>query len=153
MKILIVTSSGGHLMMTYHLKKWWEKHERVWVTKKDQVSTSLLKGEDVISGFFPENRNLLNLIKNLCLSFFVIKKKNPDLVFSMGAAVAVPFFVMARLFRIKTVYVETYIFSSKPSLTGKIIYNLNLATYFMVQNKKMIQNFPKAKYWGSIIDV
>ena len=32
MRVVLVCSSGGHLIQLHQLKPWWEKHERTWVT-------------------------------------------------------------------------------------------------------------------------
>ena len=57
---------------------------------------------------FPTNRNLKNLIKNTFLAIKVLKKEKPDVIISSGAAVAVPFFYIGKLFGAKTVYIEVF---------------------------------------------
>lgn len=153
MTICIVSSSGGHLIKSYYLKKWWECHERFWITRDDAISKELLKNEVVISGFFPEVRNIKNFFRNLWLALNVLETQKPDLVFSMGAGIAPPFFMVAKMKGIKTVFVETFIFRSKPSLSGRIISFFGLADLFLIQNKKLKKIYPKAQYWGRLIDV
>lgn len=147
--ILIVCSSGGHLLKSFYLKKWWSKYNRLWITKHDSFSSSMLKNESVIHGNFPENRNVINFIKNLFLAFRFFIRNKPDIVFSNGAGIAPPFFIMAKFFGIKTIFMETFIFSPIPTVSGKIIYRL--ADYFFVQNKKLLKYYPKAYYFGAVI--
>lgn len=150
MKISIISSSGGHLYKTHLLKQWWGKYQHFWVTKDDSLSRSLLKKEKKYFAHFPENRNLPNAIRNLCLAFKILLKEKPDLVFSMGAGVAPPFFLVAKILKIKTIYMENFIFIDHATLSGKICYPL--ADNFIVQRKKLLNKYPRAKYLGPIFD-
>ncbi len=149
MKICIVTSSGGHLLKTLYLEKWWSSKKRFWVTKKDAFSQSLLKKEHTYWGFFPESRNVLNFFKNLLLAAYILHKEKPTMVFSTGAGIAPPFFLVAKIFGIKTVFIETFIFIPKATLSGKLIYFFT--DYFFIQNEKLKKVFPKANYLGPIV--
>ena len=105
MKIAIVCSSGGHLYQMNLLKEWWEKHDVFWVTFNKKDAVSLLKGQKTYWAYFPTNRNIPNLIRNLFIAFNVLKKERPDIIVSTGAGVAVPFFWLAGLFRVKTIFI------------------------------------------------
>ena len=108
MKVCFVTSSGGHLTHLMQLKPWWNDKERVWVTFNKADSKSILKDEKKYWCYFPTNRNVKNLIKNTFLAFKVLKKERPDFIISTGAAVAIPFFYLGKLFGAKTIYIEVY---------------------------------------------
>ena len=56
------------------------------------------------------------------LAFKVLRKERPDVIISSGAAVAVPFFYVGKLFGAKTVYIEVYDRIDIPTLTGKLVY-------------------------------
>lgn len=147
-KICLVGSSGGHLTHLYLLKEFWEKHDRFWVTfpKVDAIST--LEDERVISCYFPTNRNVINLIRNLILSFQVLLKEKPDLIISSGAAVAIPFFWVGKLFGAKTIYIEVFDRYNKPTITGRLVYPVT--DKFIVQWEEMKKVYPKAINLGSI---
>lgn len=151
MKICIVSSSGGHLVKTFFLKKWWQKYERFWVTKKDVLSDSLLKDENVLYGYFPETQQVFNSFRNFFLALNYLHKNKPTIIFSMGAGVAPPFFLAAKIFGIKSIFIETFIFRNKPTLSARIIYRLGLADVFYVQNKKLLHFFPNARYAGTVL--
>lgn len=108
MKVCLVGSSGGHLTHLYLLKKFWEKEDRFWVTFDKEDANSILKQEKLYHCYFPTNRNIKNLIRNTFLAIKVLKREKPDLIISSGAAVAVPFFYLGKLFGAKTVYVEVF---------------------------------------------
>ena len=96
-RVVLVCSSGGHLIQLHQLKPWWEKHERTWVTFDLPDGRSLLEGEDVVWAHHPTTRNVRNAFKNLMLAVRMLPRYRPDVVVSDGAGVAFPFFVVARM--------------------------------------------------------
>ncbi len=148
MKVCLVGSSGGHLTHLYMLKPFWQEQERFWVSFDKADARSLLEGETFYSCHYPTNRNLKNLIKNTFLAWKILRKEKPDLIISSGAAVAVPFFYLGKLFRAKTVYVEVFDRIDGPTLTGRLVYPVT--DRFIVQWEEMKQVYPKAVNLGSI---
>lgn len=149
MKICLVGSSGGHLTHLYLLEKFWEKHERFWVTFNKLDSQSLLKNEKKYWCYFPTNRNFKNLIKNTFLAFKILRKEKPDIIISSGAAPAIPFFYLGKLFGAKTIYIEVYDRIELPTLTGKIVYPV--ADRFILQWDEQKKFYPKGINIGGII--
>lgn len=150
-KICLVSSSGGHLLKAYMLEKWWRKYSHFWVTSNNAFSQSLLNKEKIYVGYFPENRNIINTIKNLILAFRLLIQEKPTLIFSTGAGIAPPFFLAAKILGIKTIFMETFILIPQATLSGKLIYYLS--DYFFVQNKKLLKVYPSASYVGSIFKI
>lgn len=148
MKICLVGSSGGHLAHLNMLKPFWKDEERFWVTFDKEDARSILKDEKMYSCHFPTNRNLKNLIKNTFLAIKVLKKEKPDVIISSGAAVAVPFFYIGKLFGAKTVYIEVFDRIDEPTVTGKLVYPVT--DKFIVQWEEMKKVYPKAINLGSI---
>ena len=97
---------------------------------------------------FSDNRNIKNLIKNTFVALRVLRKEKPDLVISSGAAVAVPFFYIAKLMGKKLIYIEVFDRIDKPTLTGKLVYPI--VDEFIVQWDEMKKVYPKAINLGSI---
>lgn len=120
MRVLLVSSSGGHLAQLLRLRPWWERHERLWVTFDTADAVSRLEGEDVLWAHHPTTRNLPNLVRNSVLAIRTLDRFRPDLVVSTGAAVAVPFFWFARLVHASTVYLEVYDRIDSRTLTGRL---------------------------------
>ena len=122
LKVCLVGSSGGHLTHLYMLKPFWQNKERFWVTFEKEDAKSLLEGEKMYPCYYPTNRSLKALIKNTKIAWKVIKEERPDLIISSGAAVAVPFFYLGKLFGAKTIYIEVFDRIDKPTMTGKMVY-------------------------------
>ena len=148
MKIALVGSSGGHLTHLYLLKKFWENEDRFWVTFDKTDAKSILKEERFYPCYYPTNRNVKNTIKNTILAFKILRKEKPDLIISSGAAVAVPFFWIGKLFGAKTVYIEIFDRIDKPTLTGKLVYPVT--DKFIVQWEELKKVYPKAINLGGI---
>ena len=148
MKICLVGSSGGHLAHLNMLKPFWKDQERFWVTFDKEDARSILKDEKMYSCHFPTNWNLKNLIKNTFLAIKVLKQEKPNVIISSGAAVAVPFFYIGKLFGAKTVYIEVFDRIDKPTVTGKLVYPVT--DKFIVQWEEMKKVYPKAINLGSI---
>jgi UDP-N-acetylglucosamine:LPS N-acetylglucosamine transferase len=118
--VLLVGSSGGHLAQLWALGPWWRDHRRTWVTFDTPDATSLLRNEQTIWAHSPTTRNIPNLLRNAVLAWRVLHSVRPDVVVSTGAAVAFPFFVIARAMRIPTAYIEVYDRIDSATLTGRL---------------------------------
>jgi UDP-N-acetylglucosamine:LPS N-acetylglucosamine transferase len=119
--LLIVCSTGGHLLQMHELHEAWEGFERVWVTFDRSDSRTLLRDERVIHAFHPTNRNIPNLLRNLRLAIRVLRRERPAAILTTGAGVAVPFAWVGRLLRVPTVYVESVTRIEGLSLSGRMI--------------------------------
>lgn len=148
-KLCLITSPGGHLFKLYQLKPWWNQYEHFWVTSPLAKKLQLLNNEKVYYGHFPVSRNLINFTKNLILAIKILKKEKPDILFSIGAGIAPPFFIIAKLMGIKLIFMETFIFSPEKTLSGHLVYPFT--DHFLVQNKSLLKKYKKAKYWGQCI--
>lgn len=148
MKVALVGSSGGHLTHLYMLKNFWDQEDRFWVTFNKEDARSILKNERVYHAHFPTNRNIKNLLKNTKLAYKVLKSERPDVIISSGAAVAVPFFYLGKLFGAKTVYIEVFDRINKPTLTGKLVYPVT--DEFIVQWEELVKIYPKSSNLGGL---
>jgi UDP-N-acetylglucosamine:LPS N-acetylglucosamine transferase len=120
MKILLVSSTGGHFKALCQLGAFWEQHEHCWVTFKTSTTEMTLEGENVNWAFGPTNRNIPNLIRNLFLAGKVILQERPDLVLSTGAGVAVPFIILAKILGKKTAFIESFTRVKELSLSARL---------------------------------
>lgn len=119
-RVLLVGSSGGHLAQLVALEDWYAGRERSWVTFDTPDARSSLEGEDVVYAYYPTTRNIPNLLRNTALAFRLVRRHRPATIISTGAGVALPFFVLGRLLRIQTVYVEVYDRVDTATMTGRL---------------------------------
>lgn len=147
--MLLVASSGGHLAQLLALRPWWAGRRRTWVTFDGTAATSQLAGERVLHAYHPTTRNLWNLLRNLWLAVRTVPTTRPDIVVSTGAAVAVPFFVVARLLGIPTVYIEVFDRIDSRTVTGRLCQPMS--TLFLVQWPEQQRLYPGALVIGTLM--
>lgn len=148
MKVCLVGSSGGHLAHLYMLKPFWKNKDRFWVTFDKEDAKSLLECEKMYPCYYPTNRSIKALLINMKLAWKILSKEKPDLIISSGAAVAVPFFYIGKLFGAKLVYIEIFDRIDKPTMAGKMVYPI--VDRFIVEWEEMKRVYPKAINLGSI---
>jgi UDP-N-acetylglucosamine:LPS N-acetylglucosamine transferase len=149
MKIGLITSRGGHLFQVYQLRGWWSRYERFWITERGEDSDYLLRNERIYYGYFPESRNLVNALRNFFLGFNILRKEKPDLLFSCGAGIAPPFFLVGKFLGCKLIFMEPYDFIKYPSLSGKLV--APIVDKLLVQHKIQKKFYPKTEYWGTTL--
>ena len=148
LKVCLVGSSGGHLTHLYMLKPFCENKDRFWVTFDKEDARSLLGEEVFYPLYFPSNRSLKALVINTWRALKIIPKERPDLIITSGAAGAVPFFYVGKLFGAKTIYIEVFDRIDAPTISGKLCYPVT--DKFIVEWDEMLNVYPKAENLGSI---
>ncbi len=148
-KIAIITSKGGHLYQMYRLKPWWGKYDRFWVTFQGPDTDSLLARERVYYGFYPETRHISHALRHTSLAWRILRKERPTIIISCGAGIAPPFFLIAKLLGIKTVFIEVFDLVKHPSLSGRLL--SPLVDHMLIQHKSQQTFYPNAVYKGAIL--
>jgi len=149
MKICVVCSHGGHLTELLQLMEAFEGHEVFFATYHSSREEEL-KG--IARAYFTENigTSILRMLKSVPWSLRILLKEKPDLVISLGAEIAIPFFYLAKPLRIKTIFIESWCRVTNPSLTGRIVYPVS--DVFLVQWQQLLDKYgKKARYEGAII--
>ena len=147
-RVLFPLTSGGHLAQALALEPWWRDLDRLWVTFDTPDALSLLDGERIVWAFRPTTRHIGNLIRNFWLAWKVTRHFRPDVVVSTGAGVAVPFFVVAKLLRIPTVYVEVYDRIDSRTLSGRLC--RPFSDLFLVQWPEQLELYPRRHARGEV---
>lgn len=152
--MLLVCSTGGHLLQLVALRDAWEGFSRVWVTFDKSDARSLLADERVTFAHGPTNRNfgllaVRNLVRNSVLAFRLVRAVRPKVVLTTGAGVAVPFAWVGRLLGARVVYVESLTRIDHPSLSCRLI--APVATRIYAQWPELTRAVPRARYLGSVV--
>lgn len=148
---LLVCSSGGHLTQLLALRPWWSVRNRMWVTSDSAHARSALRGEAITWGHFPVTRHAGNLVRNslLALRLLLPRSRRPSVIISTGAGVAVPFFVLGRLMRIPTVYIEVFGRVDSRTLTGRLCHPFT--SLFLVQWEEQHALYRKSVLAGELL--
>ncbi|NPC97964.1 UDP-N-acetylglucosamine--LPS N-acetylglucosamine transferase [Nocardioides sp. zg-DK7169] len=148
-EVLLITSQGGHLAQLLTMRGWWSGRDRVWVAPDTADVADRLAGERVVHSFSPTTRHLPNLLRNAVLALRVLRRERPALVLSSGAGVAVPFFVVARMMGIPTVFIEVYDRVDTPTMTGRLCGPFT--TRRIVQWEDQLAFYPDARLVGPLL--
>lgn len=148
-KIALVCSSGGHLLELLQLRECFEQHPHFWVTFFTEDAQVLLKDELAYWAYSPTNRSLNKFVKNIFLAWKILKLERPTHIITTGAGVAVPFFFLAKLFSVKTIYLESLARLENLSLSGRLVYFL--ADHFLVQWEELARRYRRAIYGGRVV--
>jgi beta-1,4-N-acetylglucosaminyltransferase len=146
--LLLVCSSGGHLIQMLALREAWGPYSHVWVTFDKSDARSLLPDEEVVFAHWPTNRSLKNLLRNMVVAWRTLRRVRPQLLITTGAGVAVPFAWVARLLRVRVVYIESFTRVERPSLSCRLVAPIAHRVY--AQWPELARNVPKARYAGNV---
>jgi UDP-N-acetylglucosamine:LPS N-acetylglucosamine transferase len=146
--LLLVCSTGGHLLQLVALREAWQGFSRAWVTFDKSDARSLLEGERLFIAHGPTNRSIKNLFRNLAVAWNVLRVTRPRAVVTTGAGVAVPFAWLARLRGATVVYVESLSRIDQPSLTYRLV--APVATRLYVQWPELATARRRARYVGNV---
>ncbi|WP_245745376.1 PssD/Cps14F family polysaccharide biosynthesis glycosyltransferase [Lentibacillus persicus] len=151
-KLLLISSVGGHLAQLLELEPLFKHYPYHIVTEKCAVTLDL-KEKHPVSMLVYGARNYLfryifkfsyNMIKTFCI--FV--RLRPDIVITTGAHTAVPMCYIAKFFRKKIIFIESFAKTDSPTLSGRLVYPI--ADLFIVQWESMKRVYPNAIYGGPI---
>lgn len=131
------------------LEPWWRELDRAWVTFDTPDAVSLLEHEATVWCHRPTTRHVGNLVRNTWLAWRVLRRFRPDVVVSTGAAVAFPFFLIAKVLRIPTVYVEVYDRVTTRTLTGRLC--RPISDLFLVQWPEQVSLYRDAEMIGPLL--
>ena len=146
--LLLVCSTGGHLLQLVALRDSWQRFARAWVTFDKSDARSLLEGERVYYAHGPTNRSIKNLLRNLLVAWRVVARGTTEGRPHDRRGVAVPFAWVARLRGAKVVYVESLARIEGPSLTYRLIAPIASRRY--VQWPELAETLPRARFAGNV---
>lgn len=146
MKICLACSHGGHLAEMLHLQEAFEGHETFFITY-DSARTRELERKYLLRNI---GKNPLLMAQAFVSMFRILRKEKPKLIISTGAEIAIPAFYLAKLFRIKTIFIESWTRVTQPTGTGRMVYPV--ADVFLVQWERLLTKYgKKARFEGAII--
>jgi hypothetical protein len=149
LRVLFVSSAGGHLAQLMRLEPWYRRHSVRWITFELPDAVGLLADHDVVWAFHPTTRNVKNLIRNGVLAIRELRRTRPHVIVSSGAAIAVPFFWIGKLFGAKTVYVEVIDRIDTRTLTARLAYPVT--DLFLAQDESQLELFPGSHLIGTLL--
>lgn len=153
-KVLFISSTGGHLSELLQMKKLFTEYDYHLITEATKTNVALKAeyGDKISYLRYGTKHNMftyafifpLNSLKSL---YFFLKIK-PEVIVTTGAHTAVPMCYIAKIFRKKVIFIETFANIHSKTLSGRLVYPI--ADTFVVQWESMLELYPKAIYGGWI---
>jgi len=145
-KICLVSSCGGHLTEIRVLKPVYEAYEHFYV-----INQPISLPEDMIGKTYfirHSERDWLFFV-NLWEAWRILAREKPSMILSTGAGPVVPFAVVAKIYGIPTLFIESFNRVLSPSLSGRLMYPL--ADRFFYQWRSLEAFYPKGICGGPLI--
>lgn len=152
-KAIFISSMGGHLSECLALDPLIQKYDSLIVTEKTKA-TEFVKDEykNVEYLKYGTKKNPFKyfflFIYNTFKSFKIFRKFKPDVVITTGTHTAVPMLYIAKMFRKKVIYIETYANVYSKTMAGKL--SEPVADKVIVQWESMKDLYKDAEYFGGI---
>jgi beta-1,4-N-acetylglucosaminyltransferase len=129
-----------------YLMEAFEGHETFFITY-DSVRTRQLGCKYLL-------RNIGKSPWRMLVAAFAISRilcrERPRLIVSTGSEIAIPAFYLAKLLRMKTIFIESWTRVAQPTGTGRLVYPV--ADVFLVQWETLLAKYgKKAKYEGAAV--
>lgn len=146
-KIALICSHGGHLTEILCLLEAFQNQEIFFITYNNFRTKNLGYNKYLLENI---GTNPFKMLKALLQMLKILYKEKPDTIISTGSEIAIPAFILAKFFRIKTIFIESWCRVKTKSGTGKIVYPLS--DLFLVQWPELLEIYgKKAKYRGAVI--
>jgi len=123
-----------------------EGHETFFITY-DSVRTRELERKYLLANI---GKNPWRMMTATCRMLKVLRREKPRLIVSTGSEIAIPAFYLAKLLRIKTIFIESWTRVIRPTGTGRIVYPVS--DLFLVQWEALLAKYgKKARYEGGVL--
>ncbi|RKD15077.1 hypothetical protein BCY91_05995 [Pelobium manganitolerans] len=151
-KVLIVSSAGGHLDEVLQLQEIRNKYEYLLVTEKLEA-TKALREKYKVKYIRPDvmgrgYKYIWNILVNFYLSFLILIKFKPKVILTTGSHTAFPMCVLGKLMGIKIIYILSYARVNSKAKTANLVYPF--ADLFLVQWESAQKLYPKSIYKGGL---
>lgn len=157
-KVLVALGMGGHTSQILRLVDGIdEKHKLCYlICSDDKTSKAKIRKPGLI--YHMKNprdmkdkflgKVALKMIPASRDVFKVLRHAKPDVVLCSGPSMAIPLFWIAKLFRIKTIFLESWVRVHNKSQAGRFVYSVT--DLFIIQWRTMVHEYPKAIFKGRL---
>ena len=147
-RVLLVSSTGGVFLDLLALAPWWRRHDRVWALVRGGDTASALEGEVITWITNSSYKRPLALLRGCVEARRILRAQRPAIIVSAGSGPAIPFFALARLFGIPTLWLSTLNLVGRAGVSARIC--SRLASRVLVQRPSMLAAHSKAVLLGEL---
>jgi UDP-N-acetylglucosamine:LPS N-acetylglucosamine transferase len=149
MKVLAVSSSGGHWVQLLRLIKSLELENVVFVCTDASQKINIDKKYKFYTTIDFNNKNRIKAIYAMITTLYILIREKPDAVITTGAAPGFLFLLIAKkIFGSKTIWLDSIANVNNPSMAGLKVEKY--ADLWLTQSVIVMEK-TKMKYFGEII--
>ena len=146
--VLFACNQGGHFSQLMALNELFGKYESVLVTDniratKDMSTLKNVTSIEIIEGEAKQRKGQKRNSSGSRLKY------RPKVIVSTGSNIAVPLFIIGKLYGSKIIFIETRAKVYTKSMTGILV--RHMADQIFVQWPEMLTFYPEAKYCGVLV--
>lgn len=149
-KLCFAASSGGHFEQILMLRPLMDKYDSFIITEKTPYELNV--DDKKVYYLHQVNRKecsfLIKMMGNIVRSLAFYFKERPDIIITTGVLAIIPICLIAKLFKKKLIYIESFAKVNSATKTGKLLYRFADQVY--VQWPQMKEIYPDAIYLGGI---
>src|SRR6185312_385983 len=151
-RVLIPTSSGGHLTEVLQLKRLLAATEHLFITEDLPLTRRLLEGQPC-RFVRPNGRNRdwvfwRNFVLNWFLALPILLRFRPQAIVTTGSHTAIPFCYLGKLMGCKIISILSFCRIDSKAAAATAVYPV--ADLFFVQWEQMRSAYPKSRYAGPL---
>ncbi|MFW9786846.1 MAG: hypothetical protein ACFFE2_06540 [Candidatus Thorarchaeota archaeon] len=154
MRLLFVLGSGGHTARGLILAKQ-VSYEKYFIVPWESEVTKKKVRENYYSVISPRFRakdsRIMSVLRTLFLflhSIFILLIVRPNVVISTGSGLTLPPFLIAGVFGIKSIYIESPSRVYNPSIAGKLL--MGKTSLWLSSWPELAEKYPEVEYRGMI---
>jgi beta-1,4-N-acetylglucosaminyltransferase len=151
-RVLVPSSSGGHLTEVFQLTQLLDATEHLFVTEDLPLTRKLLEGMPCKfvrpNG---KNRDLVfwkNFFINWLLAIPILLRFRPDAIVTTGSHTAIPFCFLGKLMGCKVIFILSFCRIDSKAAAATAVYPIS--DLFFVQWPQMRSAYPKSTYVGPL---
>lgn len=151
-RILLPSSSGGHLSEIFQLKELLAATDHLFVTEDLPLTRQLLEGR-ACKFVRPNGRNRdwvfwKNFLINWFLAVPIILRFRPHAIVTTGSHTAIPFCYIGKLLGCKIIFILSFCRIDSKAAAASAVYPIS--DLFFVQWQQMRSAYPKGIYVGPL---
>lgn len=149
-KVLFVSSAGGHLAQLLQFKSLFHNYNYILVTEDIPSSQDL--GELYTVSFVRKRKGgrgigfWFDFFINSVIAFKLMWRHRPDVIVSTGSYIAIPFLVLSKIFRAKSIFLLSYARVTSRAKSADVAYYL--ADVFIVQWESALKHYSRGVFLG-----
>lgn len=151
-RVLLPTSSGGHLTEMLQLQDLLGATDHLWVSEDLPLTRKLLTGRP--ARFVKPNGHNRDWVfwKNFLINWFlavpILLKFRPQAIVTTGSHTAIPFCYLGKLMGCKVIFILSYCRIDSKAAAATAVYPVS--DLFFVQWEQMRKAYPKGRYVGPL---